>query len=58
MAVAWINTKVDIRALRSIDALLACAFGFLLIPQFILVAQLTAFSLVEAELYCRKAIQS
>ena len=56
LAVAWINTKVDIRVLRWIDALLACAFGFLLIPQFILVVQLTAFSLIEAKLYLQEGI--
>ncbi|MHC1725001.1 MAG: DUF2339 domain-containing protein [Syntrophobacteraceae bacterium] len=56
LAVAWINTKADIRALRWIGALLACVFGFLLIPQMILVAQLTAYSLVEAKLYLQKSI--
>ena len=56
LAVAWINTKVDIKVLRWIGALLACVFGFLLIPQFILVVQLTAFSLVEAKLYLQEGV--
>ena len=56
LAVAWINTKIDIKALRWIAALLACVFGFLLLPQFILVVQLTAFSLVEAKLYLQEGI--
>ena len=56
LAVAWINTRVDIKALRWIGALLACVFGFLLIPQMVLVAQLTAFSLVEARLYLQESI--
>ncbi len=55
-AVAWIDTKVDIRALRRIAALLGCVFGFLLIPQILLVLQLTSFSLVEAELHLQESI--
>lgn len=56
LAVSWINTKTDIRALRLIGALLACMFGFLLIPQVLLVVQLAAFSLVEAKLYLQENI--
>lgn len=56
LAVAWINTRVDIKALRWIGALLACVFGFLLMPQMVLVAQLTAFSLIEARLYLQENI--
>jgi uncharacterized membrane protein len=56
LAVAWINTKVDIKALRWIAALTACAFGFLLIPQLLLVMQLAAFSLVEAKLYLQESV--
>jgi uncharacterized membrane protein len=56
LAVAWINTKVDIRALRWIGALLACVFAYLLIPQIILVVQLMAFSLVEANLHLQEII--
>lgn len=56
LAVAWINSKVDIRALRWIGALLACVFGFLLIPQLLLVVQLAVFSLVEARLYLQEGI--
>ena len=56
LAVAWINSKVDIRALRWIGALIACVFGFLLIPQLLLVVQLAAFSLVEAKLYLQESI--
>lgn len=55
-AVAWIDTKVGIRALRRIAALLGCVFGFLLIPQILLILQLTAFSLVEAELHLQESI--
>lgn len=56
LAVAWINTRAGIRSLRWIGALLACFFGFLLIPQLLLIIQLTVYSLVEAELYLQKSI--
>jgi uncharacterized membrane protein len=56
LAVAWIDSKVDIRALRWIGALIACVFGFLLIPQLLLIVQLAAFSLVEARLYLQESI--
>ena len=56
LAVAWINSKVDIRALRWIGALIACVFAFLLIPQLLLIVQLAAFSLVEAKLYLQESI--
>ncbi len=50
LALAWINTRVDIARLRWIIAAVAIAFAVLLIPQFLLLVQLTAFSLVEAQL--------
>ncbi len=56
LAVAWINSKVDIKALRWIGALIACLFAFLLIPQLLLIVQLAAFSLVEARLYLQESI--
>ena len=55
-AIAWINTRVDIRALRSIAMLLACVFGFLLVPQILLLVQLTAYSLVEAHLSLQDSV--
>lgn len=55
-AVAWINTKTDIKALRWIAALIACAFGVLLIPQLLLVMQLAAFSLTEAKLNLQESV--
>ena len=56
LAVAWINTRVNIKALRWIGALIACGFGFLLIPQLLLIMQLTAYSLMEAKLYLQEGI--
>ena len=55
-AVAWINSKVDIRALRWINAILACVFAFLLIPQFILLVRITVFSLIETKPYFQEGI--
>ncbi len=55
-AITWINTKVDVRALRYIVGILACAFGFLLIPQIMLLVQLTAYSLIEAKLALQEGI--
>lgn len=55
-AIAWINTKVDVKALRGIAGILACVFGFLLIPQIILLVQLTAYSLVEAKLSLQESV--
>ncbi|MCE2926260.1 MAG: DUF2339 domain-containing protein [Rickettsiales bacterium] len=56
LAITWINSKVDVKALRYIVGVLACVFGFLLIPQILLLVQLTAYSLVEAQLALQKGI--
>lgn len=50
LAICWINTRVNVRALRMIAALLAGTFGLLLVPQILLLIQLAAFSLAEARL--------
>ena len=55
-AVTWINTKVEVKALRGIACILACAFGFLLIPQLIFLIQLTAYSLIEVRLILQSGI--
>ncbi len=55
-AIAWLNTKLDVAALRRIAAILACVFGFLLLPQLVLLVQLTAYSLIEAKLMLQEAI--
>ncbi len=55
-AITWINTKVDVKALRYIVGVLACVFGFLLIPQILLLVQLTLYSLVEAQLALQQGI--
>ena len=55
-AMTWINLRVDVKALRYIVGVLACVFGFLLIPQILLLVQLTAYSLVEAQLALQQGI--
>ncbi len=47
LALCWISTKVEIRALRAIAAILAGVFAFLLLPQLLLIAELTLHSLGE-----------
>ena len=56
LAMSWIATKVDIKALRPITMVLALIFGFLLIPQILLLIQLTVYSLVEAKLYLQQTV--
>jgi uncharacterized membrane protein len=55
-AIAWINTKVDVKALRPIAGVLAGVFGLLLLPQIVLLVQLTAYSLVEARLNLQETV--
>ncbi|MCK5374876.1 MAG: DUF2339 domain-containing protein [Alphaproteobacteria bacterium] len=50
LATTWVATRVPIVALRQIAMMLAGVFGFLLIPQALLLVQLTAYSLVEIKL--------
>lgn len=56
LALAWINSRVTITQLRRIAAATAAVFGFLLMPQILLLIQLTAFSLVEARLHLQDGI--
>lgn len=56
LALAWISSRLDIKALRAITGLAACVFGFLLMPQIILLAQLTAYSLAEAQMHLQDGI--
>jgi Predicted membrane protein (DUF2339) len=56
LALAWINTRVEVKSLRVITGLVGCVFAFLLTPQVLLLIQLTAFGLIEAELPLQKSI--
>lgn len=55
-AVAWISTRIDIRALRLIAGALAVVFGFVLLPQILLLVQLTVYSLTETRLYLQPRV--
>lgn len=56
LVISWINNRVDIKALRYIAGILLCVFGFLLIPQILLLAQLTAYSLIEAQSHLQDSV--
>lgn len=56
LAVAWIGTKLPIRALRSLVAALGVAFAVVLIPQILLLIQLTAYSLTETQLMLQRSV--
>jgi uncharacterized membrane protein len=56
LAMAWLNTKVSIKSLRPIIAVVACVFVLLLMPQIILMIQVTAYSLVEATLRLQPSV--
>lgn len=56
LTMAWINTRVEITSLRNMVAILVGVFAFLLIPQILLLVQLTAYSLVEAKLRLQEGI--
>jgi uncharacterized membrane protein len=55
-AIALINLKLDVKALRYIIGVLGCVFAVLLAPQIILLVQLTAYSLVEAKLHLQDGL--
>lgn len=50
LAVAWISRRAEIAVLRPVTGILAVIFAGLLVPQILLLVQLTAFSLIELEL--------
>jgi hypothetical protein len=47
LALCWISTKVEIRALRAIAGVLAGVFALLLLPQIMLLLELTLYSLTD-----------
>jgi uncharacterized membrane protein len=49
LAVAWVASRADLSALRPIAMLLGAAFAFLLIPQILLLAQLSLYSVFDVE---------
>ena len=53
---AWVAGRTNIPSLRHIAALLGLAFGYLLLPQILLLVQLGAFSVLGAELQLQDAV--
>lgn len=51
MAIAWIKTKINIKALKFVAIILYSIAVFLLIPQILIAIQLGAYSLIEIKLY-------
>jgi uncharacterized membrane protein len=56
LAVAWIATRTQIASLRLIAGLLGLAFAFLLLPQIILLLQLSVYSIVGIEWHLQESI--
>jgi uncharacterized membrane protein len=55
-AVAWIATKTEIQSLRPIAGLLGLAFAALLLPQILLLLQLSLFSIFGVEWHVQESI--
>lgn len=56
LAVAWIYGRTGIKVLRPVTGIVALIFGGLLVPQILLLVQLTAFSLVELQLPLQETV--
>lgn len=56
LAIAWINSRVSIKALRPITAVLACIFALLLSSQIISVILSTLDSLIQATEYLQLSV--
>lgn len=56
MALCWINSKVNVKALRPIAIVLSVIFALILSPQILLMFQLTVYSLVEVRMGSRNEI--
>lgn len=53
---AWLQSRLPIVALRRVVVLLGVGFAVLLIPQILLLMQITAYSLVEAKLALQQSV--
>ncbi|MBF0589142.1 MAG: DUF2339 domain-containing protein, partial [Magnetococcales bacterium] len=56
LGLAWINRRIPLKAMRPIIAVMALGFAGLLMPQILLLVQLTAYSLVEAKLHLQQSL--
>lgn len=56
LALAWINSRVPLKILRPLSAAVAVAFAILLLPQIMLLIQLSVYSLLEIQLKIQDAV--
>ncbi len=56
LALAWIGHRLSLATLRPLVMALAMVFGFLLLPQLLLLTQLTVYSLSEMELALQETV--
>ena len=56
LAMCWIQSKLELPAMRRLAGIMLLGFGFLLMPQIILLFQLSAYSLVEVELHLQQGV--
>lgn len=56
LAMSWINSKISIKILEPLILLVACIFALLLLPQIILLLQLTSYSIIEAQMNIQTSV--
>lgn len=56
LGAAWLGTRLPLPTVRLVVALLGIGFAVLLLPQILLLVQITAYSLVEAKLMLQEGI--
>jgi len=56
LAISWISKKVSIKILKPLTIILSCVFGILLLPQIILLLQLTIYNLIETKIHFQNSI--
>lgn len=56
LAVSWIHSHLRLPFMRTVIALLLGVFAYLLLPQILLLVQLSAYSLVEAKLHLQQGV--
>lgn len=56
LAVSWIHSHLRLPFMKTVVALLLGVFAYLLLPQILLLVQLSAYSLVEAKLHLQQGV--
>lgn len=56
LALSWLTTRLDIKALRPLAGILAAIYGILLLPQILLLVQCTVYSVTEIELHLQHSL--